>query len=255
VHELLKQAPMASFTIPADKLPNKSASVTVKEPTFKDRREAAKRYPTNANYPIEDLLLGLCITHINDQDVLKVPTDPIKLVRQFPHADAQYLSAVFLTMFTLDEELSEQAQNLGSTFKTSIQENCTISKEQMPIGEFSITFVKPHLGDRHQAEKVYPGADSSCGYSLEELLFARSILAVNGEKPNHADPIDVLNEFPHLEAQFAVAVFLNAITLNKADVNEAQQLGKSLRDQFRSGGQDESPKSTKSKKSATTTQA
>lgn len=223
----------AIFTIPAEKMPSKAFSVSFKEPLFKDRREVSRRYTntTRVGYSMEELLLASCLTGINGNDLPAIPRDPLQYLKDMPHVDGQYLLAVFLSMFTLDNELSEIAKSHGSDMKVSLNETHTIARELMPLQEFSVTFRTPTLGDRMDIDRRYPGADSNCGYSLEEMLFAHSLLAVNGEAitEHPKDVITLLDNWKHLDAQFAMAIFMNAVTIDNQDSQDAKSLGKSLR--------------------------
>jgi hypothetical protein len=242
------------FTISAESMPTKSYSVTFREPLFKDRREASRRYPgQQAGYSMEELLLATCITGINNQPFPPIPRDPIQNYKELPLVDGQYLLAVFLGMFTLDQELSDQAKELGTKFKLTPSFNNCVNKEDMPLKEFSVSFRPAQAYDRIENDRRYPGANSNCGYSLEEMLFADCITAVDGEpisnKPK--DVISLIDDWKHIDAQFAIAVFINTVTIDENDTKQAKSLGKSLR-----AGIISSPKTTSdNKRKSTTTQA
>lgn len=221
------------YTIEAANLPSRAHSVTFREPLFKDRREASRRMPpddTNIGYSLEQLLLATCIEGIDGHSYPPIPRDPISKLRDFSPADTQFLVAVFLEMFTLGDELSETVKSLSEELKSGIGMSYTIPKEYMPSGNFSVTFRGPTTGDQIDTDRRYPGADSNCGYSLEEMLFASSLTHVNGEAVEpQKDPIVVLDPWTHIDAQFALSVFLNVSFIDRNTRAGAKSLGKQLR--------------------------
>jgi hypothetical protein len=78
-------------------------------------------------------------------------------------------------------------------------------------------------------ERKYPGNDSNCGYTFEEMLFAASLTHIDGvpvDSPR--DVITLLDEWRHIDAQFALTVFINAVTIDRQEVKDAKHLGKLL---------------------------
>ena len=234
-----------TFTINAEEMPTKSVSVSFREPLFSDRREASRRYPTasRVGYSMEELLLAMCLTGFNGNPLPAVPTDPIQYLKQLPHIDGQYLFSTFLSMFTLQEDQAKSAKEMGTKMKISADSTHSIPQGTLPVEGVAVSFHAPTLGNRMDLDRSYPGADSNCGYSLEEMLFAACIDTVDSEpKPNNKEYIAVLDNWTHLDAQYALAVFINAVTIDKEEDNRARTLGKSLRDKTK----DVSQKSTKS---------
>jgi len=227
---------MNTFTLPADRLPSKAFSLSFKEPTFRDRREVSAAYPTKETrpgYSLDELLFATSITAVNGIELTQsAPRDPIELLKEMPQADEQYALMVFLSMFTLDEELEKSSRQLGTAFKTLLDVQHTIKKDQMPRQKFSVTFRKLVSGQRMALERHYPGLDSNCGYSFDEMLLAASITHVDGHPvepvSNARDIIGRLDGWSHLDAQFASNVFLNAVTIDKQEAQDAKDLGKLL---------------------------
>ncbi len=221
------------YTIEAASIPSRSYSVSFREPLFKDRREASRRMPNddvNLGYTIEQLLLSSCLEQVNGQPYQMVPRDPIAKLRELPPADTQFLVAVFLEMFTLNEELAEEVKALSEELRSQGKAVYTIPKEAMPSGLFSISFKQPTTGDQIDADRRYPGAESNCGYSMEEMLFASSLSHINGELVQlPKDTISLLDPWTHLDAQFALAVFLNLCFIDRSTRMAAKDLGKQLR--------------------------
>jgi hypothetical protein len=247
------------FTINAEEMPSKSVSVSFKEPSFADRREASRRYPTasRVGYSMEELLLAMCLTGFNDNPLPAVPTDPIQYLKQLPHIDGQYLFSTFLSMFTLQEDQAKSAKELGTKMKISADSTHSIPQGVLPVEGTSVSFHAPTLGNRMDLDRAYPGADSNCGYSLEEMLFAACIDTVDGDpKPNNKEHIAVLDHWTHLDAQYALAVFISAVTIDKEEDNSARTLGKSLRDKTKAVSQKSTKvSSSKTSKGDTATQA
>ena len=241
----------ASFTIEASQLPSKLYSVTLEEPTFKDRRDAAKKLPSNPDskigYSLEQLLLSMCITQIDGRPIKTDPRDPIYNIRGFSPEDTQFLLTIFLEAFTLNDDLADDVRLLSEELKKDNTSGIyTIPKERMPNQEFSVTFKCPTTGDQIDIERKYPGADSNCGYTSEELLFAAMISHVEGVAvPESKDYISLLDGWTHIDAQYALGVFLNLCYISKEKRSTAKELGKSLR----SKGKDIKSTSTRSKSS------
>lgn len=221
-----------TFTIPQDRLPSNAFSVTFKEPTFGDRREVSRRYPAkdNPGFSLDELLFANSITAINGQDLSKgAPMDPLRLIQEMPQADEQFALMTFLSMFTLDEEQMQEAQQLGEQFKYKLEFQHTVPKTLLPRKSFDITFRKLMSGERMQLERKYPGADANCGYSFEEMLFAASVSHIDGVPVEQVrEPIVLLDNWSHIDAQFALTVFINAVTIDRKEAKDAKQLGKHL---------------------------
>lgn len=233
--DILTLKAMKKFTLPADKLPSCQVALTFREPMFQDRREVTRRFSPNQGYSLDELLVSTCLVAVNGQELSAQPQDPMDILRELPQADEQYVLLVFLSMFTLDEELSEVARQIGTKFKLVLEQQHTITRDQMPSKSYSVTFRKLTSGERMKLERRYPGSDSNCGYSFDEMLFAYSVTAIDGnpvEAVNPKDVISTLDDWTHLDFQFASTVFLNAVTVDRDDANEAKQLGKSLRQEM-----------------------
>jgi hypothetical protein len=248
-----------TFTIEAKDMPSQKVSISFREPTFSDRVEASRRYPaTNrAGFLLEELLASMCITGFNDNPLPSAPRDPIDYLKELDHVDGQYFIRVFLTMFTVDEELAKQANDIGLKMKTSADLTHTVPKDVLPGSGKAFSFRVPTLGDRMELDRRYPGADSNCGYSLEEMMFCQALVSVDGSPVERSrDYVSVLSDWTHLDSQFALSVFISAITIDKTDESRAKSLGKSLRNNVRATPQKSTKATTsKSSKEDTTTQA
>jgi hypothetical protein len=241
-----------SFVIDAGALPSKKFSVTIEEPTFKDRRDAAKKLPSNPDskigYSLEQLLLSMSISKINNRPIKEDPRDPIYNIRGFSPEDTQFLLTTFLEAFTLNDELADDVRNLSQDLRANNTNNIyTIPSDRMPNQLFSVTFGCPTTGDQIDIERKYPGADSNCGYTAEELLFAAMVTHVDGKEVSPTkDYISLLDEWTHIDAQYALGVFLNLCYINREERNAAKELGKSLRKNVKVSGST-SPSSKASK--------
>jgi hypothetical protein len=249
------------FTIPPEKLPSKAFSITFKEPTFGDRREVTRRFPAGSRpgYTLEQMLLATSITAINGQDIEKgIPRDPTYILREMPQVDEQYLRSVFMSMFAIDDEQVSQTREIGLKLRATFSPQYTITRGEMPSHLLSVTFANITAGERMQLERVYPGVDSNCGYSFEEMLFASSITAVDGnpvEKLKPKDAITLLDSWSHLDAQFAISVYVNTVMIDREDAEDAKALGKSLRESLLTPSTSSVVSSHKKKTGATTSQS
>jgi hypothetical protein len=225
------------YTIVKYDLPSNLYSVTFKEAYFKDRRSATRQYPTSkVGYSLEELLLANMILSINferiDENADNI-RNPINKLAIFPSSDTSYILSTFLSISTLSAEMSGLIKSNTEKVLQSPSFNGihTISQDELPTGSFSITFTEPTSNDRWNAEKTYPGSeDRQCGYSLEELIFAKQIVALNGEpvSKQSKETINLLNDWSHIDVQYAVASFTNLFNLSEEKSNASKTLGKSF---------------------------
>lgn len=224
---------MANIVIPKEAFPTGRFEVELREPLFKDRLNARRRHPgdsANCGYTVQDLMTAMCLEKVNGQPLPGGPTDIIDRIRQMPLADSQFLITTFISAFVLDEELAQKAKEIADGFRTQTVANYTIRAEDMPSGLFSVTFTEPVMEDSMRLEMAYPGEDSKCGYTFEEMVFADSIIAIDGQAVKKTrDPIEVIQDWPHLDANFASAVVLKIAYIDRNKGKDAERLGKSLR--------------------------
>lgn len=225
------------YTILKTETPSGLFSITFKEATFEDRREATRMYPASkVGYTLEELLLANMILSINFNRVDKEPNNirnPIQKLAIFPASDTSYILSTFLAVVTLSPEMSARIKS--NTEKVlqdpSFKGIYTITDSEMPTGSFSVTFAEPTSNDRWEAEKIYPGSeDRQCGYSLEELIFAKQITAINGNAVNRQvkETVSILNKWSHIDLQYAVATFTNLFNLSEEKSSSSRSLGKSF---------------------------
>lgn len=225
------------YTIVKHDLPSNLYSVTFKEAYFKDRRSATRQYPTSkVGYSLEELLLANMIISINferiDENADNI-RNPINKLAIFPSSDTSYILSTFLSISTLSAEMSGLIKSNTEKVlqSSSFNGTHTISQDELPTGSFSVTFTEPTSNDRWNAEKTYPGSeDRQCGYSLEELIFAKQIVAINGESVSKQskETINLLNDWSHIDVQYAVASFTNLFNLSEEKSNASKTLGKSF---------------------------
>jgi hypothetical protein len=225
------------YTIVKHDLPSNLYSVTFKEAYFKDRKDATRQYPTSkVGYSLEELLLSNMIYSINFERIDTEPDNvrnPINKLAIFPSSDTSYILSTFLSISTLSPEMSGQIKSNTEKVLQSPGFNGThtISQDELPTGSFSITFTEPTSNDRWNAEKTYPGSeDRQCGYSLEELIFAKQIVAIDGQSVarQSKEAINLLNDWSHIDVQYAVATFTNLFNLSEEKSNSSKVLGKSF---------------------------
>lgn len=235
--ELSAQLGVPVYTIVKHDLPSNLYSVTFKEASFDDRKEATRMFPTTkVGYSLEELLLSNMIVSINYERIDTDPDNirnPIHKLSVFPSSDTSFILSTFLSVITLSAEMSSRIKsNTEKVLQSpSFNGTYTITDAQLPTGSFSITFTEPTSNDRWEAEKTYPGSeDRQCGYSLEELIFARQITLINDKPVNKQtrESISVLSGWAHIDVQYAVSTFTNLFNLSEENSATSKTLGKSF---------------------------
>lgn len=235
--ELSEELGVPVYTIVKYDLPSTLCSVTFKEALFADRKEATRMYPTSkVGYSLEELLLANMILSVNFTRIDKEPDNirnPIHKLAVFPSSDTSYILSTFLSVVTLSPEMSAKIKSNSEKIlqNSSFNGTHTITENEFPTGSLSVTFTEPTSNDRWEAEKTYPGSDDrQCGYSLEELIFAKQITAINGKPVTRQvkETINLLNEWSHIDLQYAVATFTNLFNLSEEKSNSSRNLGKSF---------------------------
>lgn len=238
---------MPVYSLTKEDFPTKEVSVSFVEPTFGDRCKAQKDYPKNEPaFTVEQLLLANSIEDINGVDVTQRLGDPISRLKGFSNPDEQFLMSVFMSVTMPDRDLSESARRISDDMRSQFKSSYTVFKEDMPNGELGFTFSVPTSGDRMFLESKFPGIEE-CGYSLEALIFASCLTHVNGREVEFPkEPIKRVKDWPNLDFEFALSIFLNVCTISKTQLNQAHDLGKKFRSMRKSGG--EKPDSTEETK-------
>lgn len=223
------------FVIDASELPTNACSVSIEEPTFRTRREAAKRMPSNPDsnpgFTLEQVMLAMCIKEINGKPIPDNLRDPLDTIKTLMPKDVQFLLRLYVTAFTLTDELADEAKTMADNLMKQHKSVLVIPKEDMPSRSFSVSVRRPTTEDEITVNKRYPGAGAQPGYTKEEMLMAYCITHLN-DKPvdEHKGIIDLLDEWSHIDAQFALGVFINISYMDNEDSIRATDLGKRLRD-------------------------
>lgn len=229
------------ITIEAHEIPSGKFSLGIVEPTFEDRRLASKRMPAansgqRVGYSVTQLMLAMCVKEVNGQPVPFDAKDPVKILRELPTEDTQFLSSTFVSAFTIDNNLSEDIKELATHLKeTSKTLSYTIPKHKMPSQMGSITFRRPKTNDEINIQRVYPGEENNPGYTTSEAFFAECIESIDGkpvEKPK--DKVTLFDPWTLIDQQYAQGVFNNMAYMDTEGYDNAEQLGKSLRDRLKS---------------------
>lgn len=229
---------MAEFTIRKEDMPTQLFSVTFKEPTFQEFCELRSRYlgansNRRLNYSEEELLFAYCLTHIDGVIPAVQTKDPVDKLAHWDIADSQFALATFLATCYLDNEGSNEARRLALDLKKSSANQFTITRQDLPSGAMSATFVGPNFQLRRQINEKYErmAASNHPGYELQEFLFAHCLRSINGiDLPAVEDrPMMHVGEWSLMDMQFATQVFLNMFTIDKDAADYARSLGKSLR--------------------------
>jgi len=238
--------------ISKDEMPSGKISVSLREPTFKDRVEANKRVPDDSNmgYSIPQLMVSMCMKKVNNKEVGFKPQDPVSNIRPFPTRDQQFIISVFSGAFYLDDDLVEDVQSLADELRNQdAREAYTIPSDRTPTGNLSVTFRVPSTGDQIDLDRRYPGHNQQVGYAFEEFLFANLITSVNGEQLGKNDGLSEMFKWKNIDAEYCLAVFIQMNFLDQETRRKANDIGKKWRTRERS-----SAKTSKSQEDTTDTQ-
>jgi hypothetical protein len=117
-----------------------------------------------------------------------------------------------------------------------LPETITISREDLPSGEYDVILKCPYFGDWRKARKLYPndmdsqGRRKSPGYAAEELLLCQQIVdvvdkdnkSVMGRRPK--DVIDRLKLFTIPDRQALLTIFLEMFWVGADQAKQARDL-------------------------------
>jgi hypothetical protein len=224
----------ATLFIEAQEIPTQSFSILLEEPTFEVRRDAAKRMPSNpetrAPFSLEQAMLAMSILEYDGVKVPKDLKDPLDVIKNMAPKDLQFLLTIFVEAFTLTDEVADEAKRIAEAMMKESSSVYTLSQDIMPTQKFSVTFRRPTANDEFEANRKFPGAAAQPGYTREELILSSCITHINGKPVEEMkNPIDRLNEWDHIDAQFALGVFLSISYLDQEDRSKAAELGKKFR--------------------------
>lgn len=229
-----------TITIEASDLPSGKVNVTLKCPRFADLRKARKLYPNETDsrgrrkspgYATEELLICQQIVDVTDLQGNSIlnshkSKDIIDRLTLFSIPDRQALMTIFLEVFWIGTEQAKSARDLAKEYTVAAAFNFNISRSQMPMGEFSISYNAPNTGTQMAADRRYQGIQEQ-GCTLEEFLFAMCLHSTNDEviQPSK-DIISVLDDWYISDVQFANLVFINQFTLDDSEEEKAKEAGK-----------------------------
>lgn len=224
----------ATLLIEAHDMPTRLFSILLEEPNFEIRRDAAKRMPSNpesrAPFSLEQAMLAMSIKEYDGVAVPKDLKDPIDVIKNMTPKDLQYLLTIFVEAFTLTDDVADEAKRVAEALMKEAKSVYVLEKDIMPTQKFSLSFRRPTANDEFEANRKYPGAAAQPGYTREELILASCITHIDGKPVEELkNPIDRLNDWDHIDAQFALGVFLSVSYLDQEDRSKAADLGKKFR--------------------------
>lgn len=117
--EMRKDDKRESYTIPSNRMPTESLSVTFRVPTTGDQIDLDRRYPGNnqqVGYTFEEFFFSNLLTHINGEELNK-KQDGLSQMFEWKNIDAEYCVAAFLQMNFIDKEMREKANELGKKWR------------------------------------------------------------------------------------------------------------------------------------------
>lgn len=111
--------PALSYTIPKEMFPSQGQSVTFSRPNSGVQMSADRAHqgPDINGCSLEEMLLSMCITHVDGTPVERTGNDPVVILDSWSIADVQYANLVFVNMFTIDNTQQELAKSLGKRLR------------------------------------------------------------------------------------------------------------------------------------------
>ena len=233
---------MTTFEIPAESFPTGQYSVTLKEPLFKDRMEAFNEYPqgTQCGYTVQELLIAKCLIAINGEKITggTASHQLIDNIKSMHHKDYQHMLAVFMTLTQLSDEDQALVKSISQQYARSLDPEVSISKESMPSGLHNVRFFLPKVDGKIRCQAMMgDSTEADLGYSFEELFCAYSLLTVDNQglpssrNRSKESLINLFAEFPLVDANFTLSVFLSLTAMNRNEADKSIDLGKGLRAQ------------------------
>lgn len=120
--------------------------VSFKPITFYDRQQAARRYERGSGYSLEEYMAVLALQKIDDRAVnqeLYSTYDPMDLVNNWTHVEAQFYFEVFNNTCLLDERgrlaAIEQAKNVMGAGRTPMPQAPGTQGTRPPRGSGNAT--------------------------------------------------------------------------------------------------------------------
>ncbi len=251
-----------TFTIEKEQLPSKLYSITFREPTYGDYRQARKRYPVEryagdpngkVPYSMEELLFALSIEAIDGDKLIANPRDIVERLNPFPIPDRQFLLALYIEMFFISRDQAQGARDLAEKLAIEPLSSYTVSPNQLPSGKYGIKFRAPNTGTQMEVDRRYQGPSQN-GCSLEEMLFAYCLTNINGQEVVPAkDIVSILDDWEIADVQWASTLFINMFTIGEEQSQEAKKLAKSLKESLLAPSGDVKSTTTTRRASAATT--
>lgn len=101
---------------------------------------------------------------------------------------------------------------------------------KLPSG-INVSIKAPSYRDRMEAVKEFRAAKDDAGYTVEELMAAKSISAIDGNVVDHNlyyDPVLLMSEWANQDVQYFIEFFMTAFFLDdklrERAANEAKKL-------------------------------
>lgn len=111
----LKDPSKPSYTIDHNRFPAGSPSITFRSPNTGVQMAVQRDYTGVAQVgsTLEECLLAVCVTHIDGNKAEQLKT-PVSMFDDWPIADVQFVTAVFLNLFTIDNKQESEAKKLAA---------------------------------------------------------------------------------------------------------------------------------------------
>lgn len=119
--EKLSTQPVFTFDIGKHELPTGKVGFGFRAPNTGTQMEVDRRYqgPSQNGCSLEEMLFAYCLQSING-DKIELPKDTISILDDWDIVDVQWASTLFINMFTIDDEQSQEAKKLAKSLKENL---------------------------------------------------------------------------------------------------------------------------------------
>lgn len=222
------------ITLEKSDFPTGQISLSFYRPYYKDVRVANRHYPLPQDqsdqgppYSMDDLIIAHKVVSINGNKVDNQKGDTIDRISSLDISDQQFLNTFFVDLCYASQEELRQARNKADEIKLDYRQSYTIPAEEIPSGEFSVTFRRPNAGVRMEVDRRWQSRAVN-GCSMEEMLLAYCLEQINGEDKSQKpkDVVSLLEDWEIADVQFLASLFVGAFTMDTSEAESARDLAK-----------------------------
>jgi hypothetical protein len=120
--EALANKTATSYTVPKNVLPSGKFSVTISKPTYGTQMHCDTKYQGAEvqGTSMEEFMLASCITAVDSKESAANENDITSIFKEWDILDVQFLSVVFVRLFTINSAERESAKKLGKSKRAAI---------------------------------------------------------------------------------------------------------------------------------------